>query len=210
MCMLLWTWRLRNSGGDLAFLAALAWMLLRRRLECKPFVAMIRPFRSVPRRPVLALLRSVLLCDQCYSFFFVPISASVVPLVSVQLISVLSPCRSFGVPMRIAESASHPVLSYLRTLQKELGSDSGAWSSSLLRAASFICDKIGSGQTGSGLDDGKLTSASASAMGIAIGIAQPSCFTPPPVLRQQITRLTTTRLRARNNAMPHNRSEMHG
>lgn len=40
------------------------------------------------------------------------------------------------------EGKPHPVLSYLQGLQKELGTDSGPWSTNLLKAATYICDKL--------------------------------------------------------------------
>lgn len=40
------------------------------------------------------------------------------------------------------DKKEHPVLSYLQGLQKEMGADSAPWSTNLLKAATYICDKL--------------------------------------------------------------------
>uniref|UniRef100_A0A914XD19 DENN domain-containing protein 5A n=1 Tax=Plectus sambesii TaxID=2011161 RepID=A0A914XD19_9BILA len=41
-----------------------------------------------------------------------------------------------------ANGSKHAVVSYLQGLQKDMGAENAPWSSSILRAASFLCDKI--------------------------------------------------------------------
>jgi hypothetical protein len=41
-----------------------------------------------------------------------------------------------------ANNSKHAVVSYLQGLQKDMGAESAPWSSSILRAASFLCEKI--------------------------------------------------------------------